>query len=285
MLLPACYITQRKPLISQHGLKHPKASAVLNIAVLVPTAGATHYLCSRHQPPHSSTLQTFLNLTLRLGYQTAAKAVRLPDKRQYILCFPAAAIPACTALAVTLPCGCCACKLLICMQLQDQPTLLHYAAANCCCVLLTTVSTVVLSHRLPVARRPMTMPTPTMCPRAPNARVSTAVKPDGSFVRRPAALGRSCSLKPASVPRLTVGARPNLPAARNAVVEAIMITLVGEPMKPASARHTNGLRETLAGLAAAFRPAARKVLDFRVAAIVLMRQKQVVTLCVNNKFA
>jgi hypothetical protein len=47
--------------------------------------------------------------------------------------------------------------------------------------------------------------------------------PDGSFVIRPAALARGCSLQAALVPFFTVGARPNLPAARKVAVDATMI--------------------------------------------------------------
>lgn len=57
----------------------------------------------------------------------------------------------------------------------------------------------------------------------PNLTACLLGLPEGSFVIRPAALARGCSLQPALVPFFTVGARPNLPAARKAVVEAIMI--------------------------------------------------------------
>lgn len=59
------------------------------------------------------------------------------------------------------------------------------------------------------------------CPRL--LLLPSSCPPDGSFVIRPAELARGCSLQAALVPFFTVGARPNLPAARNVAVEATMI--------------------------------------------------------------
>ncbi len=65
------------------------------------------------------------------------------------------------------------------------------------------------------------MPTPRMCPRTPNAKVSVAVKPAGSPVWRPESL--STSFKPARAFLLAEGARPNLPAKSRSVVDATTI--------------------------------------------------------------
>jgi hypothetical protein len=72
-----------------------------------------------------------------------------------------------------------------------------------------------------VALSPRTIPTPIMCPNAPKAKVSVAVKPAGSPVCRPESL--STSLSPAVDFLFAEGASPNLPANNNKVVDATMI--------------------------------------------------------------